>query len=105
GKRLGWLGHFFRRRLRHPPLLPRLAYRVHLARDRPLPRSALAREILDGVDELAQYELRIAEDRMIGRVVLVEVALVVGGVDDRLPGRDVGGHAVAGEATADAEHE
>src|SRR2546422_11766133 len=91
---------FRSRQLPHPLLQPRLAYRVHLARDRPLPRSALAREILDGVDELAQYELRIAEDRMIGRVVLVEVALVVGGVDDRLPGRDVGGHAVAGGGTA-----
>jgi len=41
---------------------------------------------------------------MIGGVVLVEIALVVGGVDDGLARRDVRGHAVAGEAAADAEH-
>src|SRR2546422_6072996 len=42
---------FRSRQLPHPLLQPRLAYRVHLARDRPLPRSALAREILDGVED------------------------------------------------------
>jgi hypothetical protein len=40
---------------------------------------------------------------MVGHVVLVEVTLVVGSVDDRLAGRNGARHAVAGEAAADPE--
>src|SRR6266566_6516860 len=53
---------------------------------------------LDGLDELAQHESRVAQERVVSRVVLVEVALVVGGVDERLAGRDTCRHPVAGEA-------
>src|SRR5260370_42036700 len=42
---------------------------------------------------------------MVGPVVLVEVALVVGGVDDDLAGGNVRGHAVLREAAPDAEHD
>ncbi len=58
---------------------------------------------LDGLDELPQHESRVPQERIVGRVVLVEVALVIGGVDERLAGRDTGRHPVAGEATSDAE--
>src|SRR5207248_2379977 len=36
---------------------------------------------LQSLDELAQHESRVAQQWVVGRVVLVEVALVVGGVD------------------------
>src|SRR4029077_5586847 len=59
---------------------------------------------LHGLDELAEHEQRVAQQRIVGGVVLVEVALVVGRVDERLAGRDAGRHPVAGEAAADAEN-
>src|SRR5207244_1074176 len=58
---------------------------------------------LDTLDELAQHESRVPQERVVGRVALVEVALVVGGVDERLAGRDAGRHPVPGEAAANAE--
>jgi len=58
----------------------------------------------DRLDELAQHQPRVAQQGMIRDVALVQIALVVGGVDDDLAGGDGGGHAVPGEAAADAEH-
>ena len=46
---------------------------------------------------------RVAQERVVGGVALVEIALVVGRVDERLARRDGGRHAVTGEAAPDAE--
>jgi hypothetical protein len=67
---------------------------------RPCRAASLA---LDGLDELTQHELGVAQKWVVGGVALVEVALVVGGVNERLVRWDSGGHAVAGEAAPDAE--
>jgi hypothetical protein len=64
-----------------------------------------APQALDGLDELAQHQPCVAQQGMIRDVALVEVALVVGGVDDGLARRNAGRHAVPGEAAADAEHD
>src|SRR5207253_2969772 len=89
------------------PVMPKAASPMKFTQN--LSRAAVARaaaqQVPRCVDELAQDQLGVAEDRMVGGVVLVEIALVVGGVDDGLPRRDVRGHAVTGEAAADAEHD
>ena len=46
----------------------------------------------------------MAQNRVVRGIVLIEVAFVVGGVDDGFSGRDVGGHAVPGQARSDSEH-
>src|SRR5437899_1745705 len=66
--------------------------------------SGAAQQVPGRVDGLTQDRLGVAEDRMVGGVVLVEIALVVGRVDDGLARRNVRGHAVLGEAAADAQH-
>ena len=96
--------HLVRGQLGHPLLEPGLAGRLDFRRRGAVAgRARACTEILDRVDELAQHQLGVAEDRVVGGVVLVEVALVVGGVDDALCRRDVRGHAVLGEAAPDAE--
>jgi hypothetical protein len=63
-----------------------------------------AEPLLRRRDQLLQDESGVAEDRDRGVVGLVEVAGVVGGVDDRLPRRDDRGRdVVAGEAGADRQ--
>jgi len=76
---------------------------LHLARHRAGALSSSPEDIGDGVDELAQDEPGIPQDRVIRCVVLVEVTLVVGGMDEDLAVGNVGGHAVAREAAPDAE--
>src|SRR5262249_44283580 len=51
----------------------------------------------------AQDLLGVSEDRIVGRVALVEIALVVGRVNDGLSSWQRRGHAVLREATAHAE--
>jgi hypothetical protein len=72
-----------------------------------LPASRRASEpILDGFEELREHKLGVPEDRHIGRIGLVDIARVVGCVNDLLARRDRGaGDAMRGEAAADAEHD
>jgi hypothetical protein len=60
---------------------------------------------LHGLDELPQHRLGVAEERVVGGVALVQVALVIGRVDDRLARGNAGGHRMARQAAADAEDE
>ena len=65
-----------------------------------------AEPIRYGFEELCQHELGISENRHIDRIGLVEIARVVGRMDDFFAGRDRrAGDAVRGETAADAEHE
>jgi hypothetical protein len=96
--------HLVRGELGRPLLQPGLPGLLDFRRHAAVARAA-AQEVLGRVDELAKDLLGIAQDRMIGSVVLVEIALVVGGVNDDLARRDVGRHPVLGEAAADPEHE
>ena len=60
--------------------------------------------VLYRLDELRQHQLGVAEDRDRGVVGFVEVARIVGRVDDFLPGRDDRGRdVVSREARADRE--
>jgi len=70
-------------------------------------RAGLAAEpVTHRLDQLAEHELGVAEDAEIGGKGLVQVARVVGRVDDLLTRRDDwGGDAVAGKAAADAEQQ
>ena len=97
-------GHLVRGELGHPFLEPRLPRLPHLARGAAVAPGASAQEVRSRIDELAQDQLGVAEDRIVRGIVLVEIALVVGRVNDGLSRRDVGGHAVACEAAADPEH-
>src|SRR5262249_666380 len=85
-----------------PPRLqcPALHPRGTKLRDLALDRSSVARlafeQVLAGVDELPQHELRVAEHRMVGVVGLVVVDRVGGGVDDDLAPGNIGAHVVLG---------
>src|SRR5262249_27278998 len=96
--------HLVRAELPAPLREPRRPRALELRPDalaaRPPPAQALYR-----LDELAQHPARVAKERVVRGVALVQIALVVGGVDQRLARRDARGHRMAGEAAADSEHE
>jgi hypothetical protein len=66
----------------------------------------LAKTVPDSFEKLHQHQLGIAQDRNIDGIGLVEVARIVGRMDNLLAGRDRrAGDAMRREATADAEHD
>ena len=61
--------------------------------------------ILDGLNELAQHEFGVPQDGVIRRVTLVQVAFVVGNMNELFASRKAGVHEVVSQAAADTEDE
>src|SRR5260370_32416835 len=59
----------------------------------------------DFLDQLAQHEAGIADDSLINRVVLVDIAAIAGDLDHRLARGNRGGESAPSEAAADAKHQ
>ena len=97
---------FIGRELGHPFLEPFFLNFFDLRRHRALGIALLAAEnILRGFDELAQHQLRVAQERIIRRVLFVDVALVVGRVNDHFSRRDRRrGNVVLGQTRADRQN-
>ena len=88
-----------------PASEPLLALARDLPGDRVRARLAV-QPIAHRLDQLAEHELGVAENPEIGGKGLVQVARVVGRVNDLFAGRQCrSGNAVLGKAAADAQHQ
>ena len=77
------------RELRHPVVEPFLPNLRHFGRDvAGVPVACAVRPPLDVVDQPSKRELRVSQKRVVGLVVLVDVAGVRRRVDERLAGRN-----------------
>ena len=88
-----------------PLFYPGLPLDVYLPLRCPVFAPAVAHDLPAGVDHLPQHQLGVSQYGVLDVVVLVDVPSVVGRLNEGLAAGDVHGHAVLGEARADAEDE
>src|SRR5207237_6166630 len=89
---------------RQPGLEERLFKLADLRLDR-MSRAATPNLAAERVDELAQDQLRVANDGMMDRIVLVDVARIDRHLDEVFPSRHPGGEPTFREAAADAKNQ
>ena len=100
-------GRCVRVHLRQPFLHPLFAHRLDLARNITALHTlatVFRKHRLYLVDELPHHQLRVADHRHIGRIVLVHIVLVIGDMHEHLAVEQVRAVMQARETAPDAEH-